>query len=230
MAGWVDKRPELLAEIRAYLAARHPDLHLRIIGGRASIHGSFAITDGGGVVDRFQVIIRFPDDYPVDTPTLEEVGGRIPRAQERHVEPNGIACLTVPEEWHFLSKDRSFAAFIEGPIKNFLVSQSTYEATGQWPFGERPHGYDGLIDAYGAWFGSNDPAVIRSHLRYLAAETPKGHWDCPCGSGKKIRRCSHRDRLAELRSKFPTDAAQRTLKRFEQKGAQLELGGKSSEQ
>ena len=97
----IDKRPDLLADTSAHLAARHPELDLRIGAGRASIHGSFAITDGEGVVDRFQTVIRFPDDYPDGTATFEEVGGRIPRAQERHVEPSGAACLTVPEEWHF---------------------------------------------------------------------------------------------------------------------------------
>lgn len=230
MAGWVEKRPDLLAEIRAYLSSKHPDLDLRVVEDRASVHGSFALTDGEGIIDRFQIIIRFPDDYPDRTPTLEEVGGRIPREQARHVEADGNACVTVPEEWFFLSSDRSFAAFLEGPIKNFFVSQSMYEMTGKWPFGERPHGYDGLIQAYGAWFGSNDPAVIRSHLRYLAAEkTPKGHWDCPCGSGKKVRQCSHRDQLAQLRSKLSPNVAQRALLRFEKKGVQIEQGNKTSE-
>ena len=219
MAGWADRHPGLLAEIRAYLASKHPDLDLRVEDGRVSIHGSFVIADDEGIVDRFQIVIRLPEDFPDGLPTLEEVGGRIPRGQPRHVEPTGLACLAVPEEWYFLSRDRSFQAFLEGPIKNFLVSQSTFEATGKWPFGERPHGYEGMVQGYGELFGSADPAVIRSHLRYLAAEASKGHWSCPCGGGKKVRQCSHQDQLVTLRSRVPPKIAARALKQFEAKGA-----------
>lgn len=219
MARWADKHPDLVAEIRAYLASRHPDLDLRIEDGRVSIRGSFAIADGEGVVDRFQVVICIPDDFPDGLPTLEEVGGRIPRESKRHVEPSGLACLTVPEDWYFLSQDRSFGAFMEGPIKNFLVSQSTFELTGEWPFGERPHGFEGLVQGYSERFGSTDLAVIRNYLRYLALKSPKGHWDCPCGSGKRIRQCSHQEQLMVLRSSLPPKIADRALKRFETKGA-----------
>ena len=215
MAGWADKYPDLVAEIRAYLAFRHPDLDLRIEDGRVLIRGSFAITDGAGVIDRFQVVIGIPDDFPDGLPTLEEVGGRIPRESKRHVEPSGLACLTVPEEWYFLSQDRSFGAFMDGPIRNFLVSQSTFELTGEWPFGERPHGFAGLLQGYGERFGSSDPAVIRNYLRYLALKEPKGHWGCPCGSGKRVRQCSHETQLAALRDRMPPKIANRALKRFD---------------
>lgn len=222
MARWIDSRPEVLAEIRAYLAAEHPDLDLRIEDGRVSVHGSYAITDEHGVVDRFQIIIGVPDDFPEGLPTLEEVGGRIPREPARHVEPTGLACLSVPEEWHVLSSDRSFQAFLDGPIKNFLVSQSAFELTGEWPFGERPHGFDGMVEGYGEWVGSTEPSVIRNYLRCLAMESPKGHWACPCGSGKKVRQCSHREQLEDLRRRLLPEIAARALKRFEAKGAPVE--------
>jgi len=221
MAVWVDKYPELLAEVRNYLASRHPDLDLRLEDGRVSIQGSFAIADGEGIIDRFQIVIRLPDKFPDELPTLEEVGGRIPRHRARHVDPSGLACVTVPEEWYFLSRDRSFEAFLEGPIRNFLVSQSTFEATGKWPFGERPHGFEGLVQGYGDLFGSTESTVIRSYLRYLALKAPKGHWSCPCGGGGKVRQCSHQAQLADLRSRVPPMIAARALKRFEAKGAAL---------
>ncbi len=108
---------------------------------------------------------------------------------------------------------------MEGPIKNFLVGQSMFEATGNWPFGERPHGFEGLVQGYGDLFGSTEPAVILSYLRYLALKAPKGHWGCPCGGGRKVRQCSHQEQLAALRSRVPPMIAARALKRFEAKGA-----------
>ena len=59
--------------------------------------------------------------------------------------------------------------------------------------GHGPHA-KGLLEAYGDMVGSTDPVAIRRYLDYLGRDEVKGHWDCPCGSGQRLRN-SAADRL-----------------------------------
>ena len=55
------------------------------------------------------------------------------------------------------------------------------------------------------------------HLRLLSKDWPKGHWLCPCGSGKRLRHC-HRDDLMALHEKVPPQIAKRMLRRLKAEG------------
>jgi hypothetical protein len=155
-----------------------------------------------------------PDRYPDVEPKVLEVGGRIPRLPDRHIDPDGDCCVTVWEHWLACANDHSYAAFLNGPLNEFFLGPYSYETTGKWPFGERPHGIRGLEEAYAEALGVvNKKRDLIYHLRLLSLDWPKGHWLCPCGSGVRLRYC-HRDDLMALHQKVPPHLAKRMLRRL----------------
>jgi hypothetical protein len=209
---WFEENPALLEEVRTSISADQPDLRLAIVDGFVSARGSYALHDGEVVLDRYQVEIRFPREYPNALPVVEEIGGRIPRTADRHVSSDGTACLLVPEEW-LLSQDPSFKAFLSGPMKNFFLGQFLVDAGMPWPFGQRSHGREGLIEAYMQLLGINDSNRVAAYLDCLRKKALKGHFDCPCGSNKRLRNC-HRAELQELSQRIPPAIAQQAYERL----------------
>jgi hypothetical protein len=179
------------------------------------VRGSLPIAHGETVLDRFQIEIEFPPDYPKSLPRVRETAGRIPRVLDRHVIPStGTACLFVEEDWLVaVGREPDFFEFLDGPVRNFFIGQSLVEAGEPWPFGARSHGKKGVMEVYAEWFGTEDEATIRRFLECLSREGLKGHWDCPCGSGRRIRAC-HADQLRHVRDGIPTWAARQALDRL----------------
>ena len=211
---WHVAKPELRTEVERYLAETHPGLIARIdSAGVFSVMGSYRIPDVDAVHARYAIEIVFPWDYPDDVPIVREVGGRIPRSPDRHVNDDGTACVMVPEEWLVRSHDRSFPAFMAGPVRDFFIGQSLVELGEPWPFGERSHGYSGVLEAFSELLGVQDQATMQRYLAYLEKPVIKGHWPCPCGSGEMLRRC-HRDHVRDLQTKITPMVATRMIKRL----------------
>jgi hypothetical protein len=209
---WFRQKPELLEEVRRAIAADQPDLRATIVDGTVQLRGSYGVRNDGVVLDRFQVEIRLQRDYTKTVPVVEEIGGRIPRITDRHISADGTACLLVPEEW-LLAEDQSFRAFLDGPMKNFFLGQLLVEAGKPWPFGQRSHGYDGLIESYMELLGITDPARVTAYFDCLRRKALKGHFDCPCGSNKRLRNC-HRAELQALATRIPSHIAQQAYDRM----------------
>src|SRR3546814_10701167 len=84
-----------------------------------------------------------------------------------------------------------------------FTTRRSSRLTGKWPFGERAHGTPGLEEAYADALGiPNRRRSLLYHLRLLSQDWPKGHWSCPCGSGKRLRHC-HRDEAMAIHQRVP---------------------------
>ena len=204
---WFERDPALLEDVqRALRESEYKWLHLHLDQGTARIRGTIPVPE-----DRYSIEILFLNDYPLTLPQVRETGGRIPHTSDRHINPkDGTACLCIPDEWFIQRPDESFLTFLRGPLYNYFLSQKTFETLGEWPLGERRHGNDGLLDFYQESLGTEDPHVIKKYLEYVCLHTLKGHWDCPCGSGKRIRNCHH-DKIVDLRKKLPLHRALNVL-------------------
>jgi hypothetical protein len=91
-----------------------------------------------GPITEFDIKMEFPDRYPRRELKMFEVGGRIPRNPDRHINGGGDCCVTVWEHWLATASDHSVAGFIKGPLNEYFLGQFWVEKTGKWPFGERP--------------------------------------------------------------------------------------------
>jgi len=211
---WHVANAALKEEVQATLDKFYPNLIFQVRGDTASVVGTFPVMHDNVVIDRFAILMTFPNNYPDDLPVVREIGGRLPWILDRHVNLNGTLCLLVPDEWFILAEDQSFAAFMAGPVRNFFLGQALVEAGQEWPFGERQHGHRGLIDAYEEMLGVNGRDTILRYLTSLQRHEIKGHWECPCGSSQTVRRC-HLDQLRALQKKISPKNARRMFERIQ---------------
>lgn len=215
-APWFERSPDLVDEIRKALSTRYRTLHLYIDGGEAEIRGSIPVVHADRELDRYQVRIVFPSDYPKSVPIVFEIGGRIPHLPDYHVIPAGnretskvgSCCLFVDEDrWAAWPAGSAFENFLEDPVRNFFLSQTHFRETGRWPEGWEPrgHGEQGIFEAYRDHLGAVDDATVLRYMWTISHREIKGHWPCPCGSGNKIKQCSHRDEIRNLQTKIPSE-------------------------
>lgn len=209
-----------LDEVKAAIAFDQPKLHAALEGPNIVVRGVYLVSDVGvtssprGPISEFEIEMAVPKRYPRQEPKVYEVGGRIPRHPDRHINPDGDCCVTVWEEWLVSAADNSFAAFMYGPVNEFFLGQYWYEHNGTWPFGERPHGKIGLVQAYADALGiPRDEHQLFNHLRLLSLDWPKGHLPCACGSGRRIRHC-HRAEMMALHNRVPPRLAKRMLRKL----------------
>jgi len=209
-----------LQEVRAAIAFDQPKLRATADDQGIVVRGTYLVLENGaianpaGPISEFDVEIFLSDRYPYRKPKVFEVGGRIARHPDRHINPEGDCCVTVWEHWLVNASDPSFAAFLNGPLNEFFLGQYWYERTGKWPFGERAHGAKGLEEAYAETLGiPNKTKLLIYYLRLLSLDWPKGHWLCPCGSGERLRYC-HRGELMALHQRVPPRIAKRMLRRL----------------
>lgn len=209
-----------LEEVGAAIGFDQPKLRAARDGSNILVRGSYLLSENGtvanpaGPISEFDVEMVLAERYPSREPKVFEVGGRIPRCADRHINHDGDCCVTVWEHWLACAEDHSFAAFLNGPVNEFFLGQYWYEKTGKWPFGERPHGLKGLEEAYADALGiPHKKKDLIYRLRLLSQDWPKGHWLCPCGSGKRLRHC-HRDELMALHQRIPSRIANRMLRRL----------------
>jgi hypothetical protein len=209
---WHKADPNLLEQLKAEIERDYPNLHFFIEGDIVFARGSFPISHEGRILDRYQIEIEFPHDYPESLPIVRETGGRIPRTADYHINSNTAeVCLFVPDErWWVLPPGSTFLEFLNGPVRNFFLGQSLVEIGQPWPFGQWLHGADGILEFYTRLLGTNELTIILKYLEYLIKPVIKGHWNCPCGSGKRLRQC-HSEQLWDLRNKIPSNVAAKSL-------------------
>jgi hypothetical protein len=205
----------LLAEVQQAVDARQPELNVTTTKDLIVVDGLFVVSGPQGPYDSFQVKVAVSAGFPLQEPVVLETGGRIPKIAERHVYPNdGNCCLGVWEEWLLTAPDHTFETFLTGVLHDYLVSQTYFEARGEWPFGQRSHGYAGILESFAELMDvENDATVVIEHLRLLSMNELKGHHPCPCGSGRKLRQC-HRNKADELKKQIPSAFARRMLNRI----------------
>jgi hypothetical protein len=209
-----------LEEVRAAIAFDQPKLRASVEGAHIRVEGSYLVFEKdvvaapAGPITAFDIRMELPAAYPRLEPKVFEVGGRIPRKADRHINPDGDCCVTVWEHWLATAQDRSVAGYFGGPLHEYFLGQFWFEKTGRWPFGERAHGTPGLEEAYADALGiPNKRKRLLYHLRLLSQEWPKGHWPCPCGSGDRLRHC-HADQMMAMHRRIPPEIARRMLARL----------------
>ena len=206
-------RPQVpnTSELRRLIQERYPELFVTRESGECMIRGRFSVRADDTVVDHYFVEIYVRKGFPFVTPLVKEIGGRIAHHADRHVYLEGFLCLFLPlERWKHLPDTATILTYLEGPLNDYLFSQTYFEEYGCWPFGERGHGKTGYREYLAEVLGTDDANVAIRFLECLKGRDPKGHWLCFCGSGKKMRKC-HLDKVIALRGKVTVDEIDHAL-------------------
>lgn len=214
---WFVRGPGKLEEIRDYLRTEHPNLHAFAASSAVEIRGTFPIRGPDGeLIDEYQVSIELKADYPETLPVVFELAGRIPRTQDRHMFSDGSACVVHPDDrWRCFPEEAPFCQYVEGPLYNFFLSQTVFEETGEWPFGDWGHGDSGTKEYYFELLGIEDLQVVSLFLRELSLAKLRAYRPCPCRSGRPIGACCLA-KLEALHGKLPRSQARRRAGEFEQ--------------
>lgn len=210
LKAWHKRNPAKLCELIEEVTTKFTDLwHVRDTNDKVCLAGAFPIVENGKTIDRFSIRIEFPHDYPASPPIVYEIGGRIPRTRDRHLDGNGAACLFVPDErWRYWPPGATILEFLNGPVRDFFLLQLFFELTGDPISQARPHGVEGKLEYYYEELETRSLDVVIKAVQYLARKEVKGHWDCYCGSGKRLRDC-HFDKIRDLRCRIaPAIASQ----------------------
>lgn len=106
-----------------------------------------------------------------------------------HIYSDGNVCLaTIGEMIYYLNENPTIKAFITKFIDSFLYTLDWFEKYKNYPFGDREHGYKGLLDYY-----LNDLKLTKGQYNRMAIMIDRngyrGHLPCICGSGKRLRNC-----------------------------------------
>ncbi len=157
--------------------------------------------------DRYKV--RISNQPNIDKlPKVKESGGRIRAvAKEKgiaeidlHIYPDNSLCLVGPLDEN---GSVSFRDFLDGHVLQFFYDQSYFERFGRWPRGQYSHGVLGVFENYFERHQLENSDLLEVCLSALKKsrqwtgikeilfrkDNIRGHWQCPCGSGKKFRNC-----------------------------------------
>lgn len=144
----------------------------------------------------FELEIIVPGDYPLAFPTVREVSNNIDKAYS-HLYTSGQFCLASNLELKmFFSSETDIPTFIEKFVIPYLYTYQFYEAYGVYPYGERSHGIDGDLEYLKDLFKVEKWDQVFDIMIFIVQSTYRGHLACPCGSGKRIRKC-HGDILRQ---------------------------------
>lgn len=218
---WWEVSPEKLEELKLALMEHAPRLRLSANAEMLTARGTYVLVSDGETLDTYAIEIQYDRQDPTAEPKVREIGNAIEPLRNNHINPEDkTCCVGVYGEWEALTGDTSFAGFLSGPMHNFFISQTIYRRTGKWIFDQRDHGIKGMVDAYGELL--NDPAPTEERvgktLSFLMLPSHKGHWTCPCGTGKRYRDCC-RSRLSP--SPLPREIAGKLLLRLQNEAVKI---------
>lgn len=151
--------------------------------------------------DSYHLRIEVPLAPTEDLPDVYEVGGRIPRELNNHVNDAGNLCLGSPVRLRIkVGKAPTLLEFLEICVVPFLYAQTWREQGNPgFPFQELPHSGEGLIDDYQRLLKVNGRgAVIRALAALGTRPRVANKAPCPCGCGLRLGRCPYRLHLQSL--------------------------------
>lgn len=210
---WFREDPELRRHVQDVAQELQPELFWEVEDQTAFLRGTFHVLREGSVVDRYEVEVEFPHNYPEERPIVRETDERIPCVPDRHVFKSGRACLFLDDEYEYrYPGGMSFRDFLDGAMMSYFLCQSYYELEGEWPLDDRGHHFKGVIEFYSEIVGTDNVGVIYNYLDYIERGA-KGHWDCPCGSGNRVRDC-HQELMWRLKDRISEESARRSKKRL----------------
>ena len=153
------------------------------LGFEASADGLETISES------FDIELSVPHAFPDRFPQAREAGGRIDTDYE-HLNPDGTLCLAVPiEQRRLFLEQPTVLGFVNRLLVPYLYGYSFWRKHGYHPFGEAAHGSEGILRHYVDTLGLRDPVAALAVISFLFEHGYRGHHDCPCGSGLKVRVC-----------------------------------------
>lgn len=202
-----DERTALVQEHFSVLQAQYPGLCLlqNALGAwivRGTLHFSASYQALDVLDDEYTIELTLPEGYPREVPTAREL---LERTKGFHTYNDGTLCLGAPLAVRMaFERNPTLVGFVENCLIPYLYSFSYLNLYGKLPFGELSHGGEGILEFYQELFSIKDAMAVLGLLRILADADYRGHLECPCGSGVKVRNC-HGNQLRTIGNRQEPD-------------------------
>lgn len=148
----------------------------------------FRTAEGFTLKNAYNVEIIIPLN-DTDLPIIRDVGNAVDFSYPHRYSDGGL-CLETDTtiRMHFIENFILTSWMIEY-VEPYFFSYEFYTRFGYFPFGERKHGIDGMLQAYQDLFNEPDISITCKLMLYASSQKYRGHVFCPCGSGKRVRKC-----------------------------------------
>jgi len=93
--------------------------------------------------------------------------------------------------------------FVNRLVVPYLYGYCYWKKHGRHPFDEAAHGYEGIVRHYVETLGLRDDLSALAVISLLLDHGYRGHHNCPCGSGLRVRSCHGPALLALHRQHTP---------------------------
>ncbi len=140
------------------------------------------------ITDSYKVRIILSYNFPFTLPLVYELLGR---TKSFHTNPVvETLCLGAPPKlFKLLSTNPSILYFIEQILIPFLYKASYSVKYRMIPGGDLVHGLEGIAQYYAEELNEDYDLILKFTQATDTGSIIKGHWICPCGSGKRVRDC-----------------------------------------
>lgn len=205
---------ELLTEKYPAMEVMHADSCSVQLHGRLHIHRSYQ----GFVLNRtYTVDIHIPLNSNQLPFVIDTEGAISPTYPHRY--PDGVLCLETDAQIRMRFIDGfDLSAWVFEFVEVYYLSYEYYNRYGEFPFGERAHGYVGVLQSFQEHLSANDLVTTYKLMRYIVGRPYRGHAPCPCGSNLKLRNCHGQSAL-----KFYRDDRLRRILQHEIESIEKEL-------
>lgn len=159
---------------------------------RGSLPFRVAGPEGEVIEDAYQLDISIARGFPDTLPLVRETGGRIPA--DFHKLEGGHLCLGSPTAVrHRLTETPTLPTLLRALVIPYLYGHSFYLKHQRMPYGELPHGNEGIREHLREWFGTRGGVRPEEFLRLASIRRRVANKaPCPCGSGRRLGRCHNR--------------------------------------
>ena len=206
---------ELFDQVTQAVNEYQPELEVCVSDEFIVIEGRFVLFNQSEPFDYYGIRVLVSRDFPEQEPKVFETGGRIPKTAEHHVFPiSGRCCLGVWEEWLLTISEPSFSNFLTGTLNDYFLAQSCYKSTGVWPFGERSHGVEGIVESFADVLGvKKNIDIVVDLLKNLSNSTFEEDVLCRKEGGGSYDHC-HLDKVTLARKRIDASMAERMLNKI----------------
>ncbi len=152
--------------------------------------------------ESYELQIIVPYDFPKKNLLITEIGGRIPRSEDFHINGDNTLCLGSNFRMALILSDQiSIVNFAEKLIVPYLYAVSLKLKYGyNFVFGELAHGVKGLYQDYLSIFDLKDQGQLDQAFKCITAKKRVANKKiCPCGCGRRLSKCTYRCKINELR-------------------------------
>lgn len=156
------------------------------VEGQISVHGQvkqFVVNN------KYDIRIIIPVDLGFQLPMVYETKDKIDKEYEHKYSDGGLCLETLGVIRLRFIDGFDLTKWFDEFVKPYFITYEYYKRFGVYPFGDRRHGANGIIDAYKEILHAEDDELTKKLMLHIAVNEYRGHSDCPCGSGNLLRKC-----------------------------------------